>query len=716
VELMTMGTDYAKLHMGRGMLNVDQRMTDFEGRLLGVEAGRSSSVALRTFTATEGQSVFVLVDTIDPEYVRVEVEGEEQDRDTNYTITLPSTITLSEGVPAGSEVKVWLYGSSVSPDGGLYVEQRFDRLETDLGDIATNVNDFNTLQDALASIGTQTKTLLIQKNITISANAAIPVNVNLWFAPQGKFTVNSGITLTINGAMTAGLWQVFDGLGTVNGSPRIIEAYPEWFGAKVNDTSVDNATLFDKTQKFFPKVKLGLGVYNFKTSLIPIYSATFEGSGRITDLGYNMTVLKQLSDLPTIQMGSSQATFRNLQITGDTTKPNNDGVLFPCLGSQTTIDQVLIRQCGGHGIQAKGSSSLGVDNCSIINVKVESCGGYGVKLNIDAANSSGFNTTVFQNVECTRNQLGGFYVDKAASLTFTRCHSFWNENTTTPQTIHDYTLKSNAQNLVFLNCWSESSGEHSSLDPLHKGAGFYIDGATDVKIISPVIVLQSRGIHIKTGRNIIVEAPTISLLNWMSQADLIIESGAQDVLVRDFDKDNPIIANFCNTAVIQFNKDMPTSGRFPLNGHYRRGVRGRAHSHKQGSYAQFEISASGCNGTAGDSFFTYLATSLRVGDNITLPLAGTSGGGLTCQITDIDVVLKRLYINTPIITTFSGQVPATLQAGIYSETYSSGTTAITNPQEGDTIYTIFPNAHGHSGWKCTVGGASPTWKTWGTLV
>jgi hypothetical protein len=536
--------------------------------------------------------------------------------------------------------------------GEAALGDRLTKFDESLEDITTNVNNFNTLQEALIFIGTKTKSLLVQKNITISADITIPANVNLWFSPQGRFTVDSGATLTINGVVTAGLWQIFDGAGTVNGSPRITEAYPEWFGAKVNDTSVDNAVIFDKTQKFFPKVKLGLGVYNFQTSLIPIYSATFEGSGRITDLGYNMTVLKQLSDLPIIQMGSSQATFRNMQITGDTTKPNNDGILFPSIGSQTVIDQVLIRQCGGQGIHAKGSSSLGVDNCSVTNVKVELCGGYGVKLNIDAANSSGFNTSVFQNVECTRNQLGGYYIDKAASLTFIRCHSFWNENTTTPQTIHDYTLKSNAQNLVFLNCWSESSGEHSSLDPLHKGAGFYIDGATDVKIISPVITLQSRGIHIKTGRNIIIEAPTISLLNWMSQADFIIESGAQDVLIRDFDKDNPIIANFCNTAVFQFNKDMPTSGRFPLNGHYRKGVRGKAHSYAQGTYGQFEISATGCNGIAGDVFFTYTTTSLRVGDNIVIPIAGAGSSGLTCQITDIDVVQKRLYINTPVVTTF----------------------------------------------------------------
>jgi hypothetical protein len=584
-----------------------------------------------------------------------------------------------------------------------------------LADIATNVNNFPSLNDALTAIGVTSKTLLIQKNITITANTTIPDNVNLWFSPLGKFTINLGVTLTINGGVTAGLWQIFDGVGTVNGSPKITEVYPEWFGAKVNDVSVDNAIIFDKTQRFFPKVKLGLGVYNFQTPLTPIYSATFEGAGRITDLGYNMTVLKQLSDVPTIQLGGAMATLKHLQVAGDLTKPNNDGISFPCLGSQTIIDQVLIRQCGGSGIHAKGSSIYGVDNCNISNVKVESCEGYGVKLNIDAGNSSGFNTSIFENVECTKNQLGGFYIDKSASLTFVRCHSFWNENRT-PQTIHDYTLKSLATNLVFLNCWSESSSEKNYPDPQHKGASFYIDGATDVKFISPTVTLQSRGFHIKAGRNIIIESPSVSLLGWQSVADFIIESGAQNVVVRDFDKDNPIIANFSNTTVFQFNRDIPTSGRLPLNAHYRRGVRGKAHSHAQGTINQFELNATGCAGTAGNSYFTYTTTNLRVGDNITLPTAGTAGAGLTCQITEIDLVLKRLYINTPVITTFTGQTPATLQAKIYSETYSTGTTAIAIPQEGDIIYTTFPNVHKRVGWICKVGGSTPTWQEFGTWV
>lgn len=580
------------------------------------------------------------------------------------------------------------------------------------GDGTNHTTVFNTI---LTQIGSSPTDLLIPKGTYQLDNITFPSNINLIFANGAMFEANVGKVVTINSSIIAGLWQIFKGAGTFNGSPKIDRVYSEWFGAKTNDITIDNAVILDKTQRFFPKVKLCIGVYNFQTPLIPIYSATFEGSGRITDLGYNMTVLKQLNDVPTVQLGSPMATFRNMQITGDTTKPNNDGIKFPCLGSQTVIDQVLIRQCGGHGIHANGSSSLGVDNCKISNVKIELCEGYGIKLNIDAANSSGFNTSLFENVECTRNQLGGYYIDKASSLTFIRTHSFWNENRT-PQTIHDYTLKSNAQNILFLNCWSESSGEHDYKDPQHKGAGFYIDGATDIKIISPIITLQSRGVHIKAGRNIIIEAPTITLLNWQSATDFIIESAAQDVIVRDIDKDNPIIANFSNSAVFQFNRDIPTSGRLPMNGHYRRGVRGKAHSYVQGTISQFELNATGCSGTAGNSYFTYTSTSLRVGDNITLPTAGTSGAGLTCQITDIDMVLSRLYINTPIITTFSNQVPATNQAKIYSEDFGAGTGQITNPQEGDTIFTIYPNAHNHSGWRCTVGGSTPTWKTWGALV
>jgi hypothetical protein len=715
VELMTMGTDYAKLHMGRGMLNVDQRMTDFEGRLLGVEAGRSSSVALRTFTATEGQSVFVLVDTIDPEYVRVEVEGEEQDRDTNYTITLPSTITLSEGVPAGSEVKVWLYGSSVSPDGGLYVEQRFGRLETDLGDIATNVNDFNTLQDALASIGTQTKTLLIQKGITITANTTIPTNINLWFSPMGKITVNSGANLIINGGITAGLHQIFDGTGTVKGSPKIDRVYAEWFGAVTNNSSIDNTIYLDKAQRFCLNVKLAIGTYYLKTPLIPIYSASFEGTGRVSDIGAPVTQLKQLSDVPTIQLGYPMATIKNMCITGDVTKPNNHGIYFPSLGSYSVFERLLVTQCGGHGIYSGGISAHGIDLCHFHDLKLSNNKGYGLKLDMDIGN--GFNTSKFELIECTQNELGGYYLDNCRQNVFERCHAFWNENPS-GNTIYGYTIQGtkSVDATDFINCWSEQTSEHSYPDPTHKSGGFLINGGTNLRFVTPHTENEDRAFTINGGTNIEIINPSLGIQNYESCYHVYIGASVNQVVIKDYNlPSSPIVINLSSTSYVECTNQLPTTGRIPYNSSFRKGQRGKAFCTAQGSATQYQYNAT-LSANAGDNFLTWTTNnSLKIGDNILIPAAGTSGGGMFAQITDIDTVNKKVYINQSIVTSITNQVPATVLAVVYTEDFGGLAPTTGAYQRGDRVWLTTPSASGKIGWVCVTAGSPGTWKAFGVI-
>jgi hypothetical protein len=51
-------------------------------------------------------------------------------------------------------------------------------------------------------------------------------------------TVDTGITLTLNGPFEAGLYQVFSCTGTgsvVFGSGSYRETYPEWCGAIINE-------------------------------------------------------------------------------------------------------------------------------------------------------------------------------------------------------------------------------------------------------------------------------------------------------------------------------------------------------------------------------------------------------------------------------------------------------------------------------------------------
>jgi hypothetical protein len=80
----------------------------------------------------------------------------------------------------------------------------------------------------------------------ISTNITFPSYVQLWFAPGAKLSIQTGITATINGPLNAPLSQVFSYTGTgivVFGSLAVTDIYPQWWGAKFDDTTDDSAAI-----------------------------------------------------------------------------------------------------------------------------------------------------------------------------------------------------------------------------------------------------------------------------------------------------------------------------------------------------------------------------------------------------------------------------------------------------------------------------------------
>nr|WP_321500177.1 glycosyl hydrolase family 28-related protein [uncultured Dethiosulfovibrio sp.] len=88
-------------------------------------------------------------------------------------------------------------------------------------------------------------TVLIMDPLSVTSDYTVPENICLKFEKGGKVVVAEGVTLTINGSIEAGLWHIFDGLGTVTGNPKIEFIYPEWFGA-VGNGAFDDSPAFQK--------------------------------------------------------------------------------------------------------------------------------------------------------------------------------------------------------------------------------------------------------------------------------------------------------------------------------------------------------------------------------------------------------------------------------------------------------------------------------------
>ena len=94
--------------------------------------------------------------------------------------------------------------------------------------VTTSITTYPTgtiLDTIVSNIGTSNATLHINNTINLDNDLIIKGNISLKFY-NGSFINLNGHTLTINGAMDAGAFQIFSGDGIVNGSPKIEQALP----------------------------------------------------------------------------------------------------------------------------------------------------------------------------------------------------------------------------------------------------------------------------------------------------------------------------------------------------------------------------------------------------------------------------------------------------------------------------------------------------------
>ncbi|MHC2994188.1 MAG: hypothetical protein IBV53_01590, partial [Candidatus Atribacteria bacterium] len=100
--------------------------------------------------------------------------------------------------------------------------------------------DYDHPDNAITAIGASNKTLLVTESETCNTNFNVPANVKVRFERGGKLTINNGITVTFNGQIDAGLWQIFSytGTGTLAGTPLISATYPQWWAT--GDGTVEN--------------------------------------------------------------------------------------------------------------------------------------------------------------------------------------------------------------------------------------------------------------------------------------------------------------------------------------------------------------------------------------------------------------------------------------------------------------------------------------------
>jgi len=140
----------------------------------------------------------------------------------------------------------------------------------------------------LATIVLTSSSAKTNTTYTFNTSLSVPRNITLKIEPGAQAVVATSKTLTISGPFDAGLYQVFNCIGTgkvLFDGGTVVRAYPQWWGALGDDSHDDLATISAAVASGVRKVFLSRGIYKTTgTLLISTSSMDLEGESPTTSI------------------------------------------------------------------------------------------------------------------------------------------------------------------------------------------------------------------------------------------------------------------------------------------------------------------------------------------------------------------------------------------------------------------------------------------------
>ena len=186
-----------------------------------------------------------------------------------------------------------------------------------------DVMDYDgSFSDAIVAIGSDNKTLLIPNELSIASDVTVPSNISVLFLKGGSLNISSGVTVTINGSISSGLYQIFSKVGNIRITHNNTVVYAVWWRHSTTNCYKENDNIIGKTMDAIPNggtVKLLAGTYIHK--LIEVGNDVI-----LQGIGYS-TVIKLPDNLLkgagiglcgiTAKDGAERVTVRDLQYDGN---------------------------------------------------------------------------------------------------------------------------------------------------------------------------------------------------------------------------------------------------------------------------------------------------------------------------------------------------------------------------------------------------------------
>ena len=449
-----------------------------------------------------------------------------------------------------------------------------------------------------------------------------------------------------------------------------------------DDTAAIQAALNDSLYVFIPA-----GTY-LVTGLVLRYGQKIIGSS-VFD-----TTIKTVSNAPLISFGGTTAGgldvgrcyISDIKLLGNQTGTSQHGIGVVPQQSFHTLKRVHIVQMGGNGIDFSGTVTVaGNDQWNVEDVKIEQSIGYGVSCATQLA------TSIFTNVECYANQSGGWKLGEAYSATyrmdgntFIRCLTRWNESPVNA-IVNGWDVGVGVYGNTWINCWCESNGNRTYPDTGRVSAGWKIttNGNANLVFINPRNTAQSLGIWVTNNTTgIKIDSPTFGLMStFRPSADIKIDSGSAAEITEPTSDATLII------SIVEKNSTVKYTGK-ALPSATTRIPRGTTYTFNDGTTTRVFTGGATAGtygggtwaGTAGTNTITGSAGhSLRIGDHVQIPGAGTAGATLHAYITNMSASTLVATLDRNLVTsvTVAAMVNGAREVsnGTYTPTVQGGTSA-----------------------------------------
>jgi hypothetical protein len=229
----------------------------------------------------------------------------------------------------------------------------------------------STLQSALTAIGSNPVMLRVPPGThNISSDLTVPANVNLRVERGATLAIATTKTLTINGPLEAGPYQIFscpDWGQVAFGTASVPHVLPQWWGARGNGVN-DDATAINAALAAYTNVFLSPGTYKIGSTLeIGKVGQTLQGAGwgSVIDTSTCNGIAIDIS------AGAHQTRIANLAISGSVTGGNDQWAAIHSTGApedgiyDVTLENLYIVNSRGCGIVPQGMTGVNISNVVI---------------------------------------------------------------------------------------------------------------------------------------------------------------------------------------------------------------------------------------------------------------------------------------------------------------------------------------------------------------